>query len=920
MNDAYPPRAVQKGDKGDKGDPGAAGTPGASFRGVKADEAAMLATSTATQVGDYIVRSDTHTFWILTATPYSTLANWTNVGAPVTITINGVTGTTFSVTPAGIGAATQAAMDIVLAVLATKSDDGHTHDATEIVTGLLAAARMGSGTANSGKVLYGDRVWRDAPSGGGATLTIKRACTGGADRKSPDDAVAEGLVGQGVSTAIIEVTWASINPSAGVYVFDEIHRQLGVAHAYGLTTRLRVQGGRNAPADLKSIVLFPDDSGGIDHFPDWNSAAVQARWAATMDALADEFDDDDRLNEVQAWLACTDFPECFQREQSSITGSGADPAWSTIHGTLGTAISTTGTGNITVPAAVASALPALPNASYPDGIPLRCEGEILIATSHVANSATVGIGTRGAAGGGAAATHAVGKRIGVEYAAQALYLAGGGASAYDAWKVGNGTVAGSGLYVATPFDHLTRGDNYVGSEYRKGLAAPYVVFGSMAARLNATIDADDTSFAVTGKSGMPASGGPASMLLQLEDERMLLIAGLDGSTWTVVRGVDDTEAVPHAKGTPFTMGRYVEVSLTTANFGTSPQEFAVGDFAVVDATGQLDHGGMIFHANPNVSASSVGKFRMWWPKEKAEPATTPTGGNVWRIPQWNLEWEVWKTVLAKHAAVFQRTRSLVFANPAQALVTAPGTSTDPGVLSGKVSLDGALFAVFDHHRLLMGERASLGNASARFDSTQDDELSQLHSTGYEAMYEGLRRRGPGGELHIPGASIVQQTAAVVRVKNLVLTFRAYLDEVGATSVEYPAGYWNGGTPSASFDSFGSVESARQWDSWLKARAGEAGGVIFPAGWRSKRIETRTSFVVSEDVTVCTATGAKTAQYPSADALGGQSFTLVNASASGNITAVIHTNSGDAFQGAVTVAPGASATFWSDGVHTWVKVA
>ena len=44
----------------------------------------------------------------------------------------------------------------------------HTHDGAEIASGTVPPARLGTGTANSGTVLYGDGQWRVAPDGGSA--------------------------------------------------------------------------------------------------------------------------------------------------------------------------------------------------------------------------------------------------------------------------------------------------------------------------------------------------------------------------------------------------------------------------------------------------------------------------------------------------------------------------------------------------------------------------------------------------------------------------------------------------------------------------------------------------------------------------------------------------------------------------------
>lgn len=59
---------------------GGPGDPGSLFLGTVADEAAMLALSTAT-AGSEVYRSDTGTIWKLRLEPYGSAANWLNIGS-----------------------------------------------------------------------------------------------------------------------------------------------------------------------------------------------------------------------------------------------------------------------------------------------------------------------------------------------------------------------------------------------------------------------------------------------------------------------------------------------------------------------------------------------------------------------------------------------------------------------------------------------------------------------------------------------------------------------------------------------------------------------------------------------------------------------------------------------------------------------
>lgn len=61
------------------------------------------------------------------------------------------------------------------ASLSGKSDTGHAHSAGDITSGLMATARLGSGTANSSTYLRGDQTWQTIAAGGDYTWVTKSA-------------------------------------------------------------------------------------------------------------------------------------------------------------------------------------------------------------------------------------------------------------------------------------------------------------------------------------------------------------------------------------------------------------------------------------------------------------------------------------------------------------------------------------------------------------------------------------------------------------------------------------------------------------------------------------------------------------------------------------------------------------------------
>lgn len=116
---------------------------------VVGSEAAMLAL--VAQQGDVARRTDTGQTFILQTEPATTLANWVQISATAAVsTVNGETGdVTLTITDIpGL----QTAID-------SKAATAHVHNATEITSGVMSTARLGTGTPTATNFLRGDGAW-----------------------------------------------------------------------------------------------------------------------------------------------------------------------------------------------------------------------------------------------------------------------------------------------------------------------------------------------------------------------------------------------------------------------------------------------------------------------------------------------------------------------------------------------------------------------------------------------------------------------------------------------------------------------------------------------------------------------------------------------------------------------------------------
>lgn len=88
--------------------------------------------------------------------------------------------------------------------LAGKAALSHTHAATDITSGVLSAARLGTGTASSTTVLYGDGTWKALTGGGDVTTAQLNTALDGVNQKIADRAVVVDF-GPGVEPARVNV-------------------------------------------------------------------------------------------------------------------------------------------------------------------------------------------------------------------------------------------------------------------------------------------------------------------------------------------------------------------------------------------------------------------------------------------------------------------------------------------------------------------------------------------------------------------------------------------------------------------------------------------------------------------------------------------------------------------------------------------
>lgn len=145
--------------------------------------------------------------------------------------------------------------------LAGKANTTHTHAAADIASGTIAAARLGSGTANSGTVLYGDNVWRTAPSGGSGTASPTEAdyvisLDGSTVTATPRTAALAPYSGNDAST-VIQSAIDALTPAGGGTgsAGGRIHITRG---QYMLSNELVITGWENNVNPVSQLVITGD--------------------------------------------------------------------------------------------------------------------------------------------------------------------------------------------------------------------------------------------------------------------------------------------------------------------------------------------------------------------------------------------------------------------------------------------------------------------------------------------------------------------------------------------------------------------------------------------------------------------------------------------------------------------------------------
>jgi len=177
--------------------------------------------------------------------------------------------------------------------------------------GLLVGAQLGAhpavatttATTSSPTPVVATATLAAPSKGATSTVTLKPYAAGNTSRGFGPLSALASPTATGISSVVVDTTWAALEPTQGTYTTAPIDGELRSAASMGLTVRLRVLAGTQAPAYAKAIggtpIPFYDHQLGaattIGRF--W-LPAYQTRWQDLMRYLAGKYDGNPLIGDV----------------------------------------------------------------------------------------------------------------------------------------------------------------------------------------------------------------------------------------------------------------------------------------------------------------------------------------------------------------------------------------------------------------------------------------------------------------------------------------------------------------------------------------------------------------------------------------------------------------------------------------------